>query len=167
MMYKIKINQSEKVLKLSTQGGNIFINELPFHWDIKRIDDNSFHIIQNHKTYTAHLVEIDQESKTFKLQLNGKIIDLNLQDKMDLLLEDMGIEALDQNQLNDIKAPMPGLIIEVMVKVGDQVKKGDPLLILEAMKMENVIKSPGDGVISAIKANKGESVEKNHLIIQF
>lgn len=167
MMYQIKINQSEKEFKLSTQEGNILINDLPFHWDIKRIDANSFQIIHNHKTFTAHLVDIDQESKTFKLQLNGKIIELSLKDKMDLLLEEMGIDALDQNQLNDIKAPMPGLIIEVMVKVGDEVKKGDQLLILEAMKMENVIKSPGDGVISAIKANKGDSVEKNQLIIQF
>lgn len=166
-MYQIKFSQSEKEYQLSTKNGDIFIDEAKVDWDIRPIDTESFQIIHNNQTFTAHIVEVDYDSKTFKLQLNGKIIELELKDKMDLLLEKMGISALDQNLVNDIKAPMPGLIIEIMVSAGDEVKKGDPLLILEAMKMENVIKASGDGTISEIKVNKGDSVEKNQLIIQF
>lgn len=166
-MYEIKFSQSEKEYMLSTKDGNIFIDDNKVNWDISKTDEQSFHIIYNNQTFNAHLVEIDYESKTFKLQLNGKIIELELKDKMDLLLEEMGISDLDQNQMNDVKAPMPGLIIDIMVAPGDEVKKGDPLLILEAMKMENVIKAAGDGKIAAIKAGKGDSVEKNQLIIQF
>lgn len=166
-MYQIKLSQSEEEYLLSTKDEHIFINDNKVEWDIKAIDKESFHIIYHNQTFTAHLVEIDYESKLFKLQMNGKIIELELKDKMDLLLEEMGISALDQNLVNDVKAPMPGLIIDIMVTAGDEVKKGDPLLILEAMKMENVIKATGDGTISDIKANKGDSVEKNQMIIQF
>jgi biotin carboxyl carrier protein len=166
-MYEIKFNQSEREYKLSSKEGDIFIDDKKVDWDISRTDNQSFHIIFDNQTFSAHVVEIDYENKNFKLQLNGKIIELELKDKMDLLLEEMGISDLDQNQMNDLKAPMPGLIIDVMVKAGDEVKKGDPLLILEAMKMENVIKAAGDGKITDIKANKGDSVEKNQLLIQF
>ena len=71
------------------------------------------------------------------------------------------------NKVSDLKAPMPGLVLEVSVEGGQQVSKGDGLLILEAMKMENVIKSPTDGVIKSISVNKGETVEKNQLILNF
>jgi biotin carboxyl carrier protein len=62
---------------------------------------------------------------------------------------------------------MPGLIVDIKVEAGQEVKKGDPILILEAMKMENIIKSPGDGVVKAIKVNPRDNVEKNQVLIQF
>jgi len=69
--------------------------------------------------------------------------------------------------LKEIKAPMPGLILDLKVAPGDQVQKGDVLLILEAMKMENSIKSPGDGVVKEVKVSLKQSVEKNQVLIQF
>ena len=66
-----------------------------------------------------------------------------------------------------IKAPMPGLILEINVKVGQEVKEDEPLLILEAMKMENIITSPRDGIIKSISVNKTDAVEKNQLLIEF
>jgi biotin carboxyl carrier protein len=83
------------------------------------------------------------------------------------LLEKMGISAANAGKVNNIKAPMPGLIITLKVAVGDTVKAGDQLLILEAMKMENILKSPGDGVVKKIKVKKGDSVEKNQVLIEF
>ena len=62
---------------------------------------------------------------------------------------------------------MPGLIIDLKVKTGDTVKAGDSLLILEAMKMENMLKSPGDGVVKNVKVKKGDAVEKNQVLIEF
>ena len=69
--------------------------------------------------------------------------------------------------IKDIKAPMPGLILDIMVEVGQEVKKGDALMILEAMKMENVLKSTGEGTITSIEVEKGQSVEKNNILIKF
>jgi len=86
---------------------------------------------------------------------------------MDLLLEKMGIANLETVQVNDLKAPMPGLILDILVTPGQTVKKGDQLLILEAMKMENVLKAPGDGVVASIEVEKGKSVEKGQILINF
>ena len=62
---------------------------------------------------------------------------------------------------------MPGLIIDLKIKAGDAVKQGDPLLILEAMKMENILKSPGEGVIKNLKVKKGDHVEKGQVLMEF
>jgi biotin carboxyl carrier protein len=69
--------------------------------------------------------------------------------------------------VNEIKAPMPGLILEINVAEGAEVKENDALLILEAMKMENVLNSPRDGVIKSISVAQGETVDKNALLIEF
>jgi len=69
--------------------------------------------------------------------------------------------------VNSIKAPMPGLIIDLKVKEGDVVKLNDPLIVLEAMKMENIIKSPGEGTVKVVKVRKGQSVEKSQVLIEF
>ena len=69
--------------------------------------------------------------------------------------------------VNDLKAPMPGLIVDIKVQVGNAVKKGDIVLILEAMKMENVLKSAGDGTVKAIKVTPKQNVEKNQVLIEF
>ena len=62
---------------------------------------------------------------------------------------------------------MPGLVRNVNINVGDLIKKGDSLIILEAMKMENVLKSPIDGIISELGVKPGESVEKNQILLSF
>ena len=62
---------------------------------------------------------------------------------------------------------MPGLVLDILVKVGDEVKKGDPLMILEAMKMENILKSASDGVIKKINVEKKQAVEKGQVLINF
>ena len=79
----------------------------------------------------------------------------------------MGFEVGATKQINDIKAPMPGLILDISVTVGQEVKEDEPLLILEAMKMENVFTSPRDGIIKSISVSKGDAVDKNDLLIEF
>lgn len=64
-----------------------------------------------------------------------------------------------------INSPMPGTIVNVKVKAGQDVKKGDVLVILEAMKMENEIKAPKDGKVTSVNVNKGESVDTGTLLV--
>ena len=101
------------------------------------------------------------------LKINGHTYVVEHKDKFDLLLEKMGMNAAAGARINNIKAPMPGLIIDLKVKPGDAVKQGDQLLILEAMKMENIIKSPGEGTVKNVKVKKGESVEKGQVLLEF
>ena len=86
---------------------------------------------------------------------------------LDELIKSMGIERGRTKLVNAIKAPMPGLILEINVSVGQEVKENDPLLILEAMKMENCFLSPRDGVIKSIAVEKGNAVDKGQLLIEF
>lgn len=143
------------------------LNGTPFQVDIQQSSDKSFHVLHNHNSYVVHVVNVDFDTKTVRLSINGKTVDYSVKDRMDLLLESMGIDATNSKKVNDLKAPMPGLVLDVLVKPGDRVKKGDPLLILEAMKMENMIKASGDGNIKKVLAIKGSAVEKNTLLIQF
>ncbi len=113
------------------------------------------------------MVKTDKATKTCTLKINGRLYTVELRDKFDLLLEKMGMNNTSAGKVNNIKAPMPGLIIDLKIKEGDVVKQNDPLLILEAMKMENIIKSPGEGTVKTIKVKKGASVEKGQVLIEF
>jgi biotin carboxyl carrier protein len=79
----------------------------------------------------------------------------------------MGLENALTPKIANLKAPMPGLVLQVLVNPGDTVAKGDKILVLEAMKMENAIKSPTDGIISDVLAKQGMAVDKNQLLITF
>jgi biotin carboxyl carrier protein len=69
--------------------------------------------------------------------------------------------------MNELKAPMPGLVVDFLVEIGQEVQTGDKLMILEAMKMENVIKASGQGIVKKINVIKGQSVEKSQILIEF
>ena len=79
----------------------------------------------------------------------------------------MGLSLAEDIAVSEIEAPMPGVIIDVLVSDGQEVKKGDFLCVLEAMKMENTLLSTGDGIIKTVKISKGQTVEKGHVLIEF
>ena len=164
MFQAILNNRSYEVL---SHEDSILVNGEPLDWNIAPVSEGRFHILYKDKSYRAEVVKIDSILKTVVLKINGQPFTVNLKSKFDLQLEKMGIHATATNKLNYVKAPMPGLIIDLKINVGDQVKKGDTLLILEAMKMENILKSPGDGVVKGVNVKKGDSVEKNQVLVEF
>jgi biotin carboxyl carrier protein len=107
------------------------------------------------------------EEKKMVVKINNTSYTLDIKDKYDDLLHSLGLDSLASKKVNDIKAPMPGMVLNILVTEGQEVKKGDALIVLEAMKMENILKSPTDGVIKKIAITKGIAVEKNQLLIQF
>lgn len=135
--------------------------------DVAQIEDGYLHIIHNNKSFRAEVVKASFEDKSFVLKVNGNLYPVTLKDKFDLLLDKMGLNSSASGKVNNIKAPMPGLIVALKVGQGDVVKAGDPLIILEAMKMENIIKSPGEGIVRSVLVKKGDSVEKNQVLIEF
>ncbi len=139
----------------------------PFDLDINKIDEELFHVLSNHQSYNVEIIEADYVSKTLTVKVNSNRYTVKVQDELDELLATMGIDAMADNKISEIKAPMPGLVLEVVAHKDAEVKKGDSILILEAMKMENVLKSPIDGKIKNIKVEKGQAVEKNQLLIEY
>lgn len=135
--------------------------------DILQISDNEYHILQDYSSYEAKIESSDFNAKSYTVKLNNRIYDIKISDDLDLLIKDMGFALGSTKQVNIIKAPMPGLILDMAIKAGQNVSENDTLLILEAMKMENIIASPRDGTIKSISVKKGDAVEKNQLLIEF
>ena len=128
---------------------------------------NLFHILKDGKPYKAELVTSDFLAKKYTIKVNNNTYEVAISNELDLLIKSMGIERGSTKVVNAIKAPMPGLILEISVSVGQEVKENDPLLILEAMKMENSFLSPRDGIIKSIAVEKGNAVDKGQLLIEF
>ncbi len=165
MEYQATIDK--KTYRIQKDDAKFTIDGKEIQWDLSRISNRQFHILVNNVSYNSEVVEIKREEKIVILKINGQIREVKLKDKFDLLLDKMGLSEVNTQQLSKLKAPMPGLILDIKVSPGEQVAKGDQLLVLEAMKMENVIKSPGEGIVKAIIVRKGDSVEKNQILIEF
>lgn len=156
-----------KTRQITIQKNALLVDNVPFSWDIVPLESNRFHVIRNHQSYTAEVVQADYTAKTFLIKINGITYSLLLQDRFDLLLRKLGLNQENTRPVNELKAPMPGLILALKVTVGQEVKKGDPLVILEAMKMENILKAAGDGMVKAIKVSLHQNVEKNQVLLEF
>lgn len=140
--------------------------------DISKLDaletsKGKYHILQENKSFKAEITKADFNKKIYQVKVNSNIYDVTIYNELDMLIKHMGFASGTTKQINAIKAPMPGLILEMNVKVGQEVAENDPLFILEAMKMENSITSPREGVIKSILVKKGDAVEKNQLLIEF
>lgn len=154
-------------LSIDFKGDEAVVNGQPAGLDTIQVGERSFQVIQNGKTYSVHVVEVDRDSNTATLIVNGKRAVVEVSNELDRLLKRLGLENAASSKISEMKAPMPGLIHSLHVAEGESVEKGDQLLILEAMKMENVIKSPTDGVVKRIHVKQGQSVEKGQLMISF
>jgi biotin carboxyl carrier protein len=106
-------------------------------------------------------------AKTAQIRVNDNIYTITAKDRFDLLLDQMGLTGLTSAKVSELKAPMPGLVLKVFAEEGMVVQKGDSLFILEAMKMENIIKSPVDAVVKSIKVKPGNKLEKGQILLQF
>lgn len=135
--------------------------------DLIQIDDSNFHLLDKNQSYRINLQQADYNNKTLTVLVNGNKYELKIEDEYDLRVKEMGLLTSSSQKANSVKAPMPGLILDIMVTEGQAIIGGTPLVVLSAMKMENIILSPGDGTIKSIKVNKEDTVEKGQLIIEF
>ena len=134
--------------------------------DLLKLEKSKFHVINNHKSFNIQLENSDFYNKEYAVKVNSKSYVVKISNELDLLIKEMGFSIGNTKKANDIKAPMPGLILSVNVEEGQEVTEGDTLLILEAMKMENAIAAPKDGIIKTVIAKNGGTVEKGELMIE-
>ncbi len=166
-MLKVKVNNKKEHTIVLDDAITGTIDGKAFSWDVIKVKDGSFHVIKDNRSFNVEVIKADVAEKNFLVSINGNKYQVNVKDKFDELLKSLGMDNLATNKINEIKAPMPGLVLEIRVAEGDTVKKGDAILVLEAMKMENSIKSPTDGIIKKINVKKGIAVEKNQVLINF
>lgn len=152
---------------VSHEDGKWKSNDQPVDFDCIPLGDNQFHILVNGKSLKAELVAYDRNASFFDFIIKGKRISLRLEDRYDELIARMGMESGAGHKVTELAAPMPGLVLQVLVKKGDEVKAEDPVIILEAMKMENSLNAPADLIIDEVKVKKGDKVDKNQVLITF
>jgi len=166
MAQQIKVGETVFEVDLGDEmnsGGTV--NGVEFSWDVSRLSDSVYHVIKNHRAYNVEILEVKGGEAVIKV--NGHVHRARIQDEFSELLKRLGMERNASAKVNELKAPMPGLVLSVDVEPGMALKKGDRVLILEAMKMENAIKAPADATVASIEVKKGDTVEKNQVMVRF
>lgn len=165
-MYKVKVN-GQYDFDIDKKDDAILLNGKPVNAGIKQLSASGWHIINDLKSYNAEVVNFNATEKTAEIKVNNTVYTVTAKDQFDLLLDKLGMSNMAGAKVSELKAPMPGLVLKIFVEVGADVKKGDNLFVLEAMKMENIIKAPVDVTVKAVKIKPGDKVEKNQVLLQF
>lgn len=130
-------------------------------------DGKNSNVIFNNKSLPVEIVQNDFDKRIYTISINGNRYQVKIQNQLDARIAEMGLSLGNDAAAYEIHAPMPGIILEVIISEGDEVKKGDFLCVLEAMKMENTLSAPRSGIIKSVNISKGETVEKGKLLIEF
>lgn len=165
-MYKVKVNDQYN-FEIEAGQRELKVNGSDVILDKVNLAAGHSHVIYKDRSYRVEIVSEDRAEKRAEIKVNGRLYNVQTEDQFDQLLKQLGMDNLSAGKVQEIKAPMPGLVLKVLIAEGQEVKKGDSLLVLEAMKMENNIKSTTDGVVKKILINQGDKVEKNAVLLQF
>ncbi|MBL4862091.1 MAG: acetyl-CoA carboxylase biotin carboxyl carrier protein subunit [Crocinitomicaceae bacterium] len=131
-------------------------------------DDEKFFTLEfGGKTFFGEILEEKTESNFLKLKINHRVFEIKKKGELDDLIAAMGLDKPKVKKLKELQAPMPGRIVNVAVSIGDELNIGDEILSLEAMKMENVLKAEGVGVVKEINISHNDVVEKGAVLIEF
>jgi len=162
----ISVNNNDYIIKtLEGEFSSLIVGDKLYKIElIKKLNDDVYSFLVNQKVYQ---VEFDYDNKNLDILLNGFTYSIEIKDSTYHLLQ----KFLSNNTKNKnsgagiVKAPMPGLIVKVFVQPGMNVVEGDKLLIMEAMKMENILKSTISGIVKEVRVSEGNTVEKDNILI--
>lgn len=119
------------------------------------------------KLFRGEILSNRMEEGLLSIKLNHRVFEVKKEGLLDELIASMGLDVPKLRKLKQLKAPMPGRVVGVSVEIGSEVQVGDALLTLEAMKMENVLKAEGIGVVKSIIVDSQQVVEKGAVLIEF
>ncbi len=162
MRYITTINNQQYVVDINHEG-HITLNGEVIHADMKPTLDPTFHsIIIDHR---SHDVRINPEKQVYTVQIGGEIFEVSVEDERTKRLAGLkGGLGVDSGQVI-IKAPMPGVIVDVPVTEGQEIAQGDVVIVLESMKMQNEFKAPRSGTVKAVRVAVGDPVEQNTVLL--
>ena len=135
--------------------------------DIRSIDDQTVHLILGHQSYLIRVIHADYLTKEFVLRINGKDFSVKLRDEVETRVHALGFD-ISRNHIRQkqITSPMPGMVLKILVTQGEEVSEGQAVLILEAMKMENILNAPTAGTVQQLHVVEKQNVDKNQLLIE-
>lgn len=134
---------------------------------VKWYDHQFFLLMHNGKKFHGEIIKDDSENNCLTIKINHRIFEVKRKGELDDLITALGLDKQKVRKLKELQAPMPGRVLKIFVKKGDEIQIGENVLSLEAMKMENVLKAEGVGVVSAILISEGDVVDKGTVLIEF
>lgn len=162
----IKANvENSVVFEIEKKGEHTFVNGIQQSIDALILNNGVQHWLVNNRSFRVEVEEVSRAEKKYTIRVNGKTFQVAIKEQMDDLLREMGMDSAAAQKINDLRAPMPGLVVDVLVAEGQQIKKGDTVIVLEAMKMENSLKAIADATVKKVVAVKGAAVEKNEVLV--
>ena len=165
-MYTISLSDSTYTVEILSKTQARLNGEI-VDFEVRKEKNKVYVVTLNGQSYFVLIKRYDALLKEMEIQVEHQLFQLKVRDDIDALLDKLGIDYSDMFKVSDLKAPMPGLVLDVLVKAGDTVKKDDNLLVISAMKMENNIKSPVDAVIKEVAVEKDMAVNKNQVLVEF
>src|SRR3569833_649520 len=165
-MYKLAINEQFNY-QTERKAEQLSINGEAVAADISQLNATLYHVINNLQSYNVEIDSFNPSDKTAEIKVNNNTYSIVAKDQFDILLDKLGLSNLNSARISEIKAPMPGLVLKIFVTEDMEIRKGDNLFVLEAMKMENIIKAPSDVTVKTIKIKPGDKVEKNQVLMMF
>ncbi|MCS6917524.1 MAG: acetyl-CoA carboxylase biotin carboxyl carrier protein subunit [Chitinophagales bacterium] len=165
-MQKLKVVVGKQQHEVILEGSSVWLNGQPAACDVITLGNRRLHLLLDGRSLTCELLRYDAAGKRMELLVNNKPVQATIRSPLDELLEQMGMQAGTTRREPFIRAPMPGLVLDVLVQAGQAVEPGTSLLILEAMKMENSIKAHEAATVKSVQVKKGDAVEKNQVLME-
>lgn len=168
-MARFQVKHGDNGWSVNSDGesGGIQVNGKQISAEITRITEYFRKITLNGVVHNVLFESFDKTEKKIVLRVNGERKEFSVKDRNDEKLAQFGIQAFPTPKVNELKSPMPGLVLKIEAKPGDMLQKGDPILVLEAMKMENVLKAPAEVEVKEVLVKAGKAVEKNTVLVKF
>lgn len=160
--FVVTLNNKKIIIKVLS-GDKIEINGRVVSAELSQINNCAFLLKIDEKPYEIACTKLDDGR--FGLLLEGWYFDTTVRTKLQEQASELMRNKMKGKHKSDFKAPMPGLVLKVKKNAGDTVKIGEPLVILEAMKMENELRSFSDGMVKSVFVKEGDSVEKDAIIM--
>ncbi len=163
--YFIKQESSDKTDEVKIHSDkNASLNEREFQYECKFINENTMILRINNENYFLSVSE-NEESNLLDINIESKIYKVSCRSELEMMIDKMSGNKTGSKIRKEIHSPMPGIIKSINVKEGERINKGDVIMVLEAMKMENEIKASRECVIKKLNVDVMSSVEKNELLI--
>ena len=162
MKYITSIGEREFLVEILDEH-HVLVDGKPFEVDFTEISDQPvYSLLLDGSSYEAYVYPTD---KTWQVLLHGRLYPAMVEDERERRLRAAAGSEVQETGEFHLKAPMPGLVVAIAVADGQQVQKGDVLIVLESMKMQNELKSPRDGVMARLRVKTGDSVEQHQTML--
>ncbi|MBN1429601.1 MAG: biotin/lipoyl-binding protein [Anaerolineae bacterium] len=162
MRYEVIVNNQKYTLEVN-QEGKITVDGQETLVEFSRIGDSGLYLLLVNNESFEGLVE--EHEDLWQVVFRGNLYDVQVNDERAQLMRGRAHMSVPDSGELPVKAPIPGLVINIPVEIGQEVSKGDNLVILESMKMENELKAPRDGRVERINVEVGNSVEQHQTLL--